>query len=240
MGEGAPSRRIAGQAPVNMGELDVQKIQSEQTVIVAGYGAFVVNNTPRNPAFFMPKEGVGRGVIIGPLGSNPKFQPYGIQKFEWNPEIRQLEQAWVNETISSPNGVPWVSIGSGQVYFMGARDNEWTLEAVNWLTGEPTLAPDRRSWHGGGHTPEGQHRTVLTTARTEYVAVQRPSRRQTKQFGELAAAAPLLACMQTSACRQAGTTPPAHELAESAGSRTGTPLRTRLHALIAILWCTRK
>jgi hypothetical protein len=137
--DGAPSRRIAGQAPADMGEQKVTKIQSEQTVIVAGYGALVVNNTPRNTPFFMPKEGVGRGASIGPLGNNPKFQPYGVQKFEWNPELRRLEKAWVNETISSPNGVPWVSTGSGQVYFIGARDNEWTLEAVNWLTGEPTF-----------------------------------------------------------------------------------------------------
>lgn len=137
--EGAPSRRIAGQVPADMGEQKVTAIQSEQTVIVAGYGALVVNNTPRNTPFFMPKEGVGRGASIGPLGNNPKFQPYGVQKFEWNPKARRLEKAWVNETISSPNGVPWVSTGSGQVYFIGARDNEWTLEAVNWLTGEPTF-----------------------------------------------------------------------------------------------------
>lgn len=135
--DGAPSRRIAGQAPADMGEQKVTAIQSQQTVIVAGYGALVVNNTPRNTPFFMPKEGVGRGASIGPLGNNPKFQPYGVQKFEWNPTLRRLEKAWVNETISSPNGVPWVSTGSGQVYFIGARNNEWTLEAVNWLTGEP-------------------------------------------------------------------------------------------------------
>lgn len=135
----APSRRIAGQAPVTMGKLNVQKIQSEQTVIVAGYGALVVNNTPRNAPFFIPKEGSARGVLIGPLGSSPKYQPFGVQKFQWNPERQRLEQAWVNETISSPNGVPWVSTGTGQVYFMGARDNQWTLEAVNWLTGEPTF-----------------------------------------------------------------------------------------------------
>ena len=137
--EGAPSRRIAGQAPADMGDLKVTEIQTEQTVIVAGYGALVVNNTPRNTPFFMPTEGVGRGATIGPLGNNPKFQPYGVQKFEWNPTLQRLEKAWVNETISSPNGVPWVSTGSGQVYFMGARDNEWTMEAVNWLTGEPTF-----------------------------------------------------------------------------------------------------
>lgn len=137
--KGAPSRRIAGQAPADMGDLKVTEIQSEQTVIIAGYGALVVNNTPRNTPFFMPTEGVGRGATIGPLGNNPKFQPYGVQKFEWNPSLRRLEKAWVNETISSPNGVPWVSTGSAQVYFIGARDNEWTLEAVNWLTGEPTF-----------------------------------------------------------------------------------------------------
>ncbi len=134
-----PSRRIAGQAPVTMGALNVQKIQSEQTVIVAGYGALVVNNTPRNVPFFIPKEGSARGVLIGPLGSDPKYQPFGVQKFQWNPDARRLEQAWVNETISSPNGVPWVSTGTGQVYFVGARDNQWTLEAVNWLTGEPSF-----------------------------------------------------------------------------------------------------
>lgn len=137
--DSAPSRRIAGQAPADMGAQKVTEIQSEQTVIVAGYGALVVNNTPRNTPFFMPTEGVGRGATIGPLGSNPKFQPFGVQKFEWNPDLRRLEKAWVNETISSPNGVPWVSTGSGQVYFMGARNNEWTLEAVNWLTGDPTF-----------------------------------------------------------------------------------------------------
>ena len=137
--DGAPSRRIAGLAPANMGALDLQKIQSEQTVIVAGYGALVVNNTPRNTPFFMPKEGVGRGATIGPLGNNPDFQPYGIQKFEWNPGLKRLEHAWVNETISSPNGVPWVSTGSGQVYFIGARNNEWTLEAVDWYTGRPSF-----------------------------------------------------------------------------------------------------
>jgi hypothetical protein len=136
---GAPSKRIAGLAPANMGDLDVQKIQSEQTVIVAGYGALVVNNRPRNIPFWYPDDGFNLGALIGPLGSNPDFQPYGVQKFRWNPVARQFEQAWVNETISSPNGVPWVSLGSGQVYFMGARNNKWTLESVDWFTGEPTF-----------------------------------------------------------------------------------------------------
>lgn len=136
---GAPSRRIAGLAPANMGELSVQRIQSEQTVIVAGYGALVVNNRPRNIPWWFPKDGFNLGFLVGPLGSNPDHQPYGVQKFRWNPELRRFEQAWVNETMSSPNGVPWVSLGSGQVYLVGARDNQWTLEAIDWYTGRPTF-----------------------------------------------------------------------------------------------------
>ena len=135
----APSRRIAGQAPVNMGELNIEDIQTEQSVVVAGYGAMVVNNRPRNVPFFFPKKGRALSVLIGPFGNNPKFQPFGVQKFQWNPQVQRLEQAWVNTKVSSPNGVPWVSLGSNHVYFIGARDNEWTLEALDWSKGQSTF-----------------------------------------------------------------------------------------------------
>ncbi|MEM9013716.1 MAG: hypothetical protein AAGB02_01285 [Pseudomonadota bacterium] len=136
---GAPSPRIAGMAPVTMGALNLQEIQSEQTVVVAGHGALVVNNQPRNAPFFLPTKGRARGLLIGPLGSNPNFQPYGVQKFHWDAEDRALKRSWVNADVSSPNGVPWVSLGSGQVYFVGARDNQWTLEALDWWSGEETF-----------------------------------------------------------------------------------------------------
>ena len=136
---GAPSRRIAGLAPVTMGPLKLEKIQTEQTVIVAGYGVLVVNNQPRNVPSFMPKDGGVNGLFIGPLGGNPDIQPYGVQKFQWDPETRRLYSAWVNAEVSSPNGVPWVSLGTRQVYFIGARNKEWTLEALNWDTGDETF-----------------------------------------------------------------------------------------------------
>lgn len=129
----APSRRIAGMVPITMGELNLKEIQTEQSSIVAGYGVFVVNNAPRNVPEGMPRK--VSGVMIGHLGANPDFQPFGVQKLEWNPETRTLGSAWVNTTVSSPNGVPWVSLGSDRVYFIGARDNQWTLEAVDWTTG---------------------------------------------------------------------------------------------------------
>ena len=137
--DGAPSRRIAGMAPVTMGALDLKQVQTEQTVVVAGHGALVVNNGARNVPFFFPARGRARGLFIGPLGSNPKFQPYGVQKFHWDPTARRLYSSWVNEDVSSPNGVPFVSLGSQQVYFIGARNNAWTLEALDWWTGEETF-----------------------------------------------------------------------------------------------------
>ena len=132
--ENTPSRRIAGMTPVNMGELQLKEIQTEQSAIVAGYGVFVVNNSARNIPEAMPKK--VSGLIVGNLGSNPQLQPYGVEKFEWNPKTRTLASAWANTKVSSPNGVPYVSLGSNMVYFIGARENKWTLEALNWKTGK--------------------------------------------------------------------------------------------------------
>jgi hypothetical protein len=129
----AGSQRIAAVAPATMGKLNLQAVQSEQAVVVSGYGAFVVNNTPRNPPWYLPKQAYT--LLISFLGSNPRHQPSGVQKFEWDPQSRTLKSAWANETVSSPNGVPMVSSGSNRVYFVGARDNRWTLEALDWDNG---------------------------------------------------------------------------------------------------------
>jgi hypothetical protein len=132
--EGAPDRRIAGMLPANMGDPELAALQSEQSVIVMGHGALVVNNTPRNIPWYLPER--ASTLMISLPGSNPEYQPYGIQKFEWNPESRRLENSWVSTDISSPSTVPMASLGSDQVYLIGARDNQWTLEALDWGTGE--------------------------------------------------------------------------------------------------------
>ncbi len=38
--------------------------------------------------------------------------------------------------VSSPNSVPFVSEGAGLVYTCGVRDGHWSIEAVDWSTGE--------------------------------------------------------------------------------------------------------
>ena len=42
----------------------------------------------------------------------------------------------MNTEVSSPNSVPYVSRGSDLVYTCGVRDGKWTIEAVDWSTGE--------------------------------------------------------------------------------------------------------
>ena len=126
-------RRLAGLAPADMGNPDLEAIQSEQSVVVAGYNAVVVNNQPRNVPWYLPEQ--AQTLLISFLGSNPRYQPYGVQNFKWNPQTRELDMAWVNQQVSSPSCVPIISYASDRVYLIGARDNQWTLEALDLASG---------------------------------------------------------------------------------------------------------
>src|SRR6056297_2615572 len=110
-----------------------EEIQSEQSVVVAGHGALVVNNMPRNIPWYLPSR--AKNLLISFLGSEPEYQPFGVQKFAWDPESRTLRNAWVNREVSSPSCVPVVSYPSDRVYLIGARDDKWTLEALEWSDG---------------------------------------------------------------------------------------------------------
>lgn len=129
----APDRRIAGMRPANMGDPELREIQSEQSVVVAGHGALVVNNVGRNSPWYLPSR--ASMLLVSFLGSAPLYQPFGVQKFEWDPDARVLREAWVNREVSSPSCVPIVSYPSDRVYLIGARDNRWTLEALEWSDG---------------------------------------------------------------------------------------------------------
>ena len=41
----------------------------------------------------------------------------------------------MNREISTPNSLPIVSTDSQLFYTIGARENRWTLEALDWKTG---------------------------------------------------------------------------------------------------------
>jgi hypothetical protein len=128
---GTESRRIAAQVPVRFGDDDLERSFSDQSVLVRGYGAFVVNNE-------LTEYDDVTAVNIFASGMQG-IQPFGSEKFEWDPETRTLTSVWTND-ISFPNAIPTMSGGSGLIYSIGARDlgedeNTWTLEAVDWDTG---------------------------------------------------------------------------------------------------------
>lgn len=132
--EGAKSCRVAGYLPVNFGDASLTEVQSEQSAVVSGYGAAVVNNEPQHMPFYYPKK--AKQLLVGYLNGRPEYQPYGVQKFVWNPQEQQLEAAWVNNEVSSPNGVPTVSGDANMFYTVGARDGLWTVEGVDWDSGK--------------------------------------------------------------------------------------------------------
>ena len=140
---GAPSRRIAGMGAANMGNPDATAVQTEQSITVSGYGAMTVNNEPASIPDGYPDRGVRLLVFF--LGHKPEFTPHGMHKFAWDPLSRQFAEAWVNREVSSPNSVPFVSQTSDLVYTCGCRDSQWTIEAVDWTTGDA-----RGHWILGG------------------------------------------------------------------------------------------
>ena len=127
---GALSNRIAGMMPVTAGlDPNTPWIQSEQSVVVNGWGAFVVNN-------IIP-DGLPDKIVdvmaIGPLLSPPK----GMEKFQWDPEANKWSSAWYRNDVVSTSMVPSVSMVSKQVFVNGYSANEgWEVTGLDWNTGQ--------------------------------------------------------------------------------------------------------
>lgn len=125
---GTNNRRIAVQVPITFGDPDREDSFSDQSVLVRSYGAFVVNN----------KLGIYEDMTLlnTLLSGEPDRQPYGCEKFEWDPDTRTLNSVWVNQEVSFPNAIPTMSEEANLIYGIGARNGIWTVEALYWDTGE--------------------------------------------------------------------------------------------------------
>lgn len=162
---GAPSRRIAGIGAANMGDPDRVAVQTEQSITVSGYRAMTVDNEPaRVPEGF----DAGRARLFAfYLGHRPEYTPHGMHAFAWDPVARRFGHDWVTREVASPNSVPFVSEGSDLVYTCGARDGRWTIEAVNWSSGEPVFhyvtGDSRFNTLGAGVTLDGDGHLLFGT-----------------------------------------------------------------------------
>ena len=155
---GTKSRRIAAQVPITFGDPSRQATVSEQSVLVRGHGAVVVSNDYRNTGGLNPEDfPLFKDVLNNPAVTNlrnglvvtlsqlPSIQPFGVQKFQWNPNgglygRGGLETAWVNKGTSCPNGIPTMSAASNMFYCVGAVAGAWTIEGLDWDTGRNTFS----------------------------------------------------------------------------------------------------
>lgn len=128
--EGALSPRIADQKPVRAGISEQRPwLQSEQTIIVSGMGAFVVNN--------LIEEGHPDRLIdvltVGPVHAPPR----GVEKIVWNQEEKRLYSAWARGDVVSISMVPLASSGAGAVFVNGySAEDGWEVTGLDWDTGK--------------------------------------------------------------------------------------------------------
>jgi hypothetical protein len=128
--EGTKSRRIAGQFQITCG-LDPlpEFIQSEQSVVVNGYGAFVVNN--------IRAQG-HKDKLVDVVAGGPVFDPpIGCERVEWDPKTRQWGSAWTRNDVVGTSMVPAMSSTSGIAFVNGyTKKDGWELTGMDWNTGE--------------------------------------------------------------------------------------------------------
>jgi hypothetical protein len=135
--EGA-DRRIACEVPVTFGDPDAERSLSEQSVLVRGHDAVVVNNLMQFDEVLgqFPPQFAPYAQLLSGLEGNA---PTGLERFAWDPETRTCDVVWANPDIAIPNGIPTMSVETGLIYGIGSRDGVWTLEGVDWDTGEVEL-----------------------------------------------------------------------------------------------------
>lgn len=123
--------RIADMREITCGlPSSTEWIQSEQSVVCAGYGAFVVNN--------ILSEGTTSGdnlvdvLAIGPLIETP----VGVERLQWDTLNNRWETVWTRADVSSPSMIPAVSTSSEMVFVSGySKADGWEVTGLDWNTG---------------------------------------------------------------------------------------------------------
>ena len=100
---GTKSRRIAGQARIEISQLTI-----EPSPNVLGYGVTVINGSYPQP---VRTPGFPNAFTAGVT----RPAPLGVQKFVWNPQGRAFDRAWINREVDNSDimvPVVWPRQGS--------------------------------------------------------------------------------------------------------------------------------
>jgi len=131
---GTASRRIAGQIAATCGFTTLPEwIQSEQSMVVSGYGAFVVNNIPETVSSDI--QGTNKTVQVSLMG--PAYPTcYGAERFQWNSSTHEWSSVWTRSDVSSTSMVPVHSQSGNMVLINGYRQpGGWEVLGLDWNTG---------------------------------------------------------------------------------------------------------
>ena len=128
--EGTKSNRIADQFAITAGQpADAKWIQSEQSVVVKGYGAFVVNNIVDK----MPEDRLVGVIALGPVIA----PPVGAERVEWDTKTKAWKSVWTRADVSSISTVPSMSTASNMVFVNGYyKETGWEVTGMDWETGK--------------------------------------------------------------------------------------------------------
>jgi len=128
---GTKSNRISDQIQVTAGleESLPEFIQSEQSVVLNGYGAFVVQNIG---------AGGSSDRLVDVLANGPVSRAFqGVERFEWDPKEHHWASTWARGDVVSTSMVPAVSTSSGIVFLNGCtKAYGWEVTGLDWITGE--------------------------------------------------------------------------------------------------------
>ena len=125
----AHSLRVAGQIQVTCGLAPPPAfLQSGQSVVARGYGAFVVNS--------VRAQGVDQR-LPDAMAAGPLLEPaLGAERFEWDPEYDQWHSVWTRADVVVGAMAPALSVPSATVLVQGyTRKDGWELTGMDWSTG---------------------------------------------------------------------------------------------------------
>jgi hypothetical protein len=127
---GAKSPRIAGELAITCGLNPAPAfVQSEQSVVVKGYGAFVVNNV---------REAGAKDRLVDVLAGGPVLAPAkGVERVQWDVDTHSFKSVWTRNDVVSISTVPTMSGPSNIVFVNGYYDKTgWEVTGMDWNTGK--------------------------------------------------------------------------------------------------------
>mmetsp|Transcript_36538 Transcript_36538/g.43655 ORF Transcript_36538/g.43655 Transcript_36538/m.43655 type:complete len:283 (+) Transcript_36538:486-1334(+) len=129
-------KRVACELPVVFDSLESpESVVSEQSVLVNGYSSIVVNN-------FFSKQRAPSGIKALDAnyallyGSDFNATTPGIQRIDWDPDVRKCNVVWTNDQVTLPNGIPTMSTDTNLVYTIAQKEGNWGLQSLDFDTGQ--------------------------------------------------------------------------------------------------------